>query len=351
MRLLLPLALFLAACPPTPGADAGAEDSGAGDAGTDAGSDAGIDAGLDAGCGASVAALMSCVSSSRYQADLELVTGVRPPGTTHWQAVQDLCAQRLASLGFTVERHTYATGVNVVGVLPGGDLAAEHVLVSAHYDHIPACIGADDNASGVAGALETARVLAQGRWRRTLVVACWDEEELGLVGSSAYAARARASSENVTAAFVFEMIGYRDGDAGTQTLPAGLELVFPTQVAAIHQNQDRADFVALIGDDLAHQALTRFATHAQEVSLPTVVLELTAAQKNQAAFSQLRRSDHAAFWRENFGALMIGDTANFRNSHYHCTTAPDAVADLDQAFATQIVKATVGAAADLLEAR
>ena len=70
-----------------------------------------------------------------------------------------------------VERHDFGSGVNVVGVLPGGDLAGERVLVTAHYETTfhyntssnTTCPGADDNASGVAGLLETARVLVSSR--------------------------------------------------------------------------------------------------------------------------------------------------------------------------------------------
>lgn len=51
------------------------------------------------------------------------------------------------------------------------------VIVAAHYDTVDFCPGADDNGSGVAGALETARVLVAEPHARTLVVACWDEEE------------------------------------------------------------------------------------------------------------------------------------------------------------------------------
>jgi len=189
------------------------------------------------------------------------------------------------------------------------------------------------------------------RYRRTVLVACWDEEERGLIGSLAYATRARQRGELISAAFVYEMIGYRNADAGTQTLPAGLELVFPAQVAAIHQDQDRGDFIALIGDDLSHQALTRFEVRAQALALKTSVMELTSAQKGSPQLGQLRRSDHASFWQQGYPALMIGDTANFRNPNYHCGSGPDAVGDLDHAFAAQIIGATVGATVDLLELR
>ena len=294
---------------------------------------------------------MSCVEVARYRADLETVTGARNPGHPHWQQVQDLCAQRLASLGFTVERHAYASGVNVVGVLPGGDLAAQQVVVSAHYDSLASCPSADDNASGVAGALEAARVLAHGRYRRTLVVACWDEEESGLRGSDAWATRARARGDTISVALVLEMIGYKNADAGTQTLPAGLELFFPAPVAAVHANQDRGDFIVLIGDDQAHPSIARFEARAQSLALKTVVFEVTAAQKVSPALADLRRSDHAAFWEQNYPAFMLGDTANFRNPHYHCSGGADVIADLDHGFAAQVVGATVGTAVDALELR
>jgi hypothetical protein len=337
---------------PDAGVDGGGADAGADAGGADAGADAGLlDAGFDGGsCDpTSITTLQACADVERYRQDLVTVTGMRVPGSAHWQQVQDFCAQRLAALGFTVERHTYTTGVNVVGVLPGSDLASEQVVVSAHYDHIQGCAGADDNASGVAGALEVARILSHGKYRRSAVVACWDEEERGLVGSVAWATRARGRGDVITAALVFEMIGYRNTDAGTQTLPTGLDVLFPTQAAAIHQNQDRGDFVALIGDDKAHAALVRLEARAQ--GLKTITLELTAAQKLSPLFSDLRRSDHAAFWFEDYAAVMIGDTGNFRNPNYHCIGGPDVVSDLDHAFATQIIAATVGAAGDLLEPR
>ena len=162
----------------------------------------------------SVDHLVTCVDADRFHEDLVTVTGIRPPASPHWQEVQDLCAERLTALGFEVERQSYGTGVNVIGTLPGSDLASEHVVVSAHYDHIPDCAGADDNASGIAGVLELARVLSMGRYRRTAVIACWDEEERrenavnAALGSQAYATRARQRDETITASWVFDGIGY-----------------------------------------------------------------------------------------------------------------------------------------------
>lgn len=159
------------------------------------------------GCASSVAELPDCVDGARYQADLEFVAAERPPGSDHWQEVQDLCAETFADLGMDVELHVYATGVNVIGRMAGTTLPDEQVLITAHYDHIEGCPGADDNGSGVAGLLESARVLAEGQAERSLVFACWDEEEAGLVGSEAWVSEAAARGDQVVTVFNYEMIG------------------------------------------------------------------------------------------------------------------------------------------------
>jgi len=296
-------------------------------------------------------ALMDCVEQPRYLADLNSVTGARDPGSVHWQEVQDLCNTRFTALGFTVELYDYGTGVNVVGVLPGGDLAGERVLVSAHYDGVPDCPAADDNASGVAGLLETARVLSTASFRRTLVVACWDEEEGGLIGSVAYAARAVGAGESIAATFVYEMIGFYSDEPESQTIPSGLSLLFPEETAALAANENRGDFLAVVADDLARPFHERMSLYGPAVDLSIVVLEVPAALKNSPLLSDLRRSDHASFWEQDIPAMMLTDTSEFRNPHYHCRDGDDAVDTLDHDFAVKIVQTTVGALAASLELR
>src|SRR3982750_262283 len=164
---------------------------------------------LGSGCGGSEPSAVAEVDRAGDEADMTVTPGPRNPGKPHHQEVQDLCADRFASLGFDVERQTYATGVNVIGTLAGTKLPGERVIVSAHYDAVPNCEGADDNGTGTAATLEAARVLSKQDHDRTLVVACWDEEERGLIGSKAYVARAKAAGDNIVLALVFEMLGYR----------------------------------------------------------------------------------------------------------------------------------------------
>lgn len=294
-------------------------------------------------------ALAAAVEADRIGADLAFVAAERPPGSPHWQAVQDRCAERFAAAGFEVERFAYATGVDVVGVLQGTARADEQVVVSAHYDHIEGCAGADDNGSGVAGVLETARVLGAARHARTLVVACWDEEENGLHGSSAWVARMRDRGEQVVAAFVYETMGYRAATPGSQQLPAGFDVLFRDEAAWLAERENRGDFLAVIADDSARGASDAILRHAERVGLPAVRLELDQSQKTAPLFFTLQRSDHAPFWHLDVPALMLTDTAEFRNTHYHCRGGPDTADRLDPAFIADGVRVTVGAAAELLD--
>lgn len=292
--------------------------------------------------------LARCVDGARYQADLEAIAMARSPASAHWQVVQDLCATRLTELGFTVERHSYGTGVNVVGVREGTTEPARRVLVGAHYDHIPGCAGADDNATGVAGALEAARVLATRSYPRTLVVACWDEEERGLIGSRAYARRARANSETVEAYFNFEMIGYVDRTAGSQRLPAGINLLFPAATREWQERERRGDFVAAIGNERADYSLDALERAADRLGFPFIPLRLSTEIMSSSLVGDLRRSDHASFWDNGFPGIMLTDTSEFRYDRYHCRNGPDVTDNLDREFASQVVAITVSAAAESL---
>jgi hypothetical protein len=116
-------------------------------------------------------------------------------------------------------RREQVRAANVIGVLPGADptRADEAVVIGAHYDHLGRAgaavyAGADDNASGTAVALELARSLAAGRPSRTLVVAFFAGEELGLLGASHYVRQPSAGPVHRIAAMLnFDMVGRLDG--------------------------------------------------------------------------------------------------------------------------------------------
>ena len=83
---------------------------------------------------------------------------------------------------------TDMNGMNIVGELPGSDLASEVVLLGGHFDTEPGATGATDNAAGCTVMMEAVRILKAvgAKPRRTIRVALWDAEESGLLGSKAY---------------------------------------------------------------------------------------------------------------------------------------------------------------------
>jgi Zn-dependent M28 family amino/carboxypeptidase len=255
-------------------------------------------------------------------------------------------------LGFEVELDVYGSGTNVIGRKLGNSRPNEAVLVGAHYDSVPDCSGADDNASGVAGVLELARVFADIETERTLIVACWDEEELGLVGSRNFAGRAVLADEAIQLVVNFDMIAYKSDQPMSQTLPDGFDLFFllyPDQAERFESNDRRADFIFWISDSQTETSAPLIARYGEEIGLPTLGGVLPEGLESNAALADLRRSDHASFWEQSIPALFLTDTANLRYGGYHCADGDDSIDRLDHEFATQVIQATVGTVAELLQ--
>jgi aminopeptidase YwaD len=105
---------------------------------------------------------------------------------------------------------------NVLGEIEGTDEKEQIILLSAHLDHLgveggKTYYGADDDASGTAAVMESARVLAaEPKPRRTIVVALWGSEETGLVGSRYFLANPTFELKRIVANLEFEMIGRPD---------------------------------------------------------------------------------------------------------------------------------------------
>ncbi|HMJ11064.1 MAG TPA: M20/M25/M40 family metallo-hydrolase [Polyangiaceae bacterium] len=282
----------------------------------------------------------------RIEKTLRSVARPRPPGSAHWKRVQAACVTALESAGYSVERQEYGSGVNVLGTKAAPNAKPERVVVSAHYDHIPACDGADDNASGVAALLEIARVLGQSRFERTLVVACWDEEERGLLGSRAYAERARARSERVVAAYSLDAIGFASSKPSSQRVPPGFGALFPELNARLEQRKHVGDFIAVVANGASGHVLGSLTRHARSVGLELFGLEL--ASLHTLLLRDAYRSDHASFWAQDYAAVLLTDTANFRNPGYHCGQGPDSVSSIDFDFVRKVAQTTALSALELL---
>ncbi|WP_204103936.1 MULTISPECIES: M28 family peptidase [Spirulina sp. CCY15215] len=222
--------------------------------------------------------------------------------------VREYIYQKLQQWG-TVERDRFQfngrTHQNLVLKLPSRNPNNKpSILIGAHYDTVPNSSGADDNATGVAVLLELARILATDPCDYPLQLVAFDLEEFGLHGSRNYAQKLRQKKEPLYLAIALEMLGYFDTTPNSQQYPPGLKYFYP----------DRGDFIALLGSlrtipDLIslHRNFLKNEISCQWLPVPF----------RGYILPDTRRSDHAPFWDAGYRGIMVTDTSNFRNPHYH----------------------------------
>ncbi|MCA9514615.1 MAG: M28 family peptidase, partial [Myxococcales bacterium] len=310
-------------------------------------------------CGAeSAAAVAGCVDEAAIAADVAAVAVARPAGSAGWQSVQDLCADRLASLGFSVARDDWGGGVNVIGTRAGESEPDVSVVLGASYDTTPrldefgrACRGADGNASGVAGLLEAARVLATRDTARTLVVACWDGGGNEQTGARAWATAAAKAGRELALVVDLHAIGFASAAFDSQTIPESWRGSFASTAQAIEDGGSRGDFVAAFGNELAAGPTARVADYAalSERAVHTFALPRDLATSRDAAWAE-REGSHAPFWDRRYPALLLTDTASLRNPDYDCAHGLDTGSTLDPAFMKVVVESAVGVVGEALDA-
>lgn len=182
------------------------------------------------------------------------------------------------------------------------------LVIGAHYDSFETTPGADDNASGVAGLIELAQLLARHPPRRPVELVAYTTEEpphfyQPSMGSAQHAASLRAAGREVSLMLSLEMIGWFSDEPGSQTYPIpGMDILYPSQ----------GNFIAIIGrfGDWSHTRKVK-AAMAGGSDLPVHSINTTAL------IPGVDLSDHLNYWGEGYPALMITDTAFYRNPHYH----------------------------------
>jgi Zn-dependent M28 family amino/carboxypeptidase len=203
--------------------------------------------------------------------------------------------------------------------------------VGAHLDTVAGTPGADDNASGVAGVLETARLLAGAPPGLPIELAVWDLEERTRmtyrVGSRLHVAASRRQGVRYAGALVLEMIGYRATAPGSQKIP------LPVRWMDLPRT---GDFLAAIGDMGSRKLLSAFLDAAARAAPALHVEHLSVPLRGWAVWAT-RRSDNASFWSNGYPALLLTDTADLRNPHYHRAT--DRSDTLDYSFMSAVVDA------------
>ena len=199
------------------------------------------------------------------------------------------------------------------------------LIIGAHYDTVAGCVGADDNGSGVAVLLELAAYFSANPIKYPIQLIAFDMEEYGLLGSAAYADKLKHENQKIRLMISLEMLGYCDRTPNSQHYPAGLDKFYP----------NTGDFIGLIGSIPTIPDLIHLQYHMKSV----VSCEWLPAGWRGLAIPDTRRSDHAPFWDAGYKALMVTDTANMRNPHYHKSS--DQLETLDLEFLTQVCQGLI----------
>ena len=214
----------------------------------------------------------------------------RHKNSTSNDKAADYIKQKLSSYGLTTTDQWFSsTGRNVYGVQLGTEFPNQKYMICAHYDDMPSgttAPGADDNGSGTAAVIEAARVFSNYSFPFTIIFALWDEEEQGLVGSAYYAQQAANAGDSILGVLNMDMISW---DSNNDSV-AELHVIPTANSMDLKDKMEEVNSAYNIG-----------------VNLSIINPGLTA-------------SDHASFWNNGYGAiLLIEQYYGDFNSYYHTT--------------------------------
>jgi Zn-dependent M28 family amino/carboxypeptidase len=223
----------------------------------------------------------------------------------------DYIRATLAGAGYEVRLQLYEVEgkicENIEAEVRGEKRPDDIIVIGAHYDSVQGSPGANDNASGVAATLALARAFAETTPARTLRFVSFANEEPPLfqtehMGSRVYAMRSRERGENIVLMLSLETIGYYSDEPGSQHLLFPLSLIYPST----------GNFIAFVSNlengFLVRQLVGSFRQQAQFPSEGGALWDLIPG---------VGWSDHWAFWKEGYPAVMVTDTAPFRYPAYH----------------------------------
>lgn len=207
-----------------------------------------------------------------------------------------------------------------------GDPKAQRVVIGAHYDACGPQPGADDNASGVAGLIELASLFARTELNSAVELVGYPLEEPPWFGTKMMGSRKHVEhllKESVVCRYMIslEMIGYFSDTPGSQQYPINLLRLFYPHTG---------NYIMVVGN-LDHRRLTREFKVGMKGATPLPVFSICAP----VSLPGIDFSDHRNYWQEGIPAIMITDTAFYRNQAYH--TREDTADRLDYEKMARVV--------------
>ena len=239
-------------------------------------------------------------------------------------------SQKFIEYGFTPKKQQF----NVNGtfyeniIVSAGPQNGERVIVGAHYDVCGDQPGADDNASGIAGLLEIARFAKKHEdklpYGVDIVAYCLEEPPFfgtTNMGSYVHAASLHEKNIKVRGMICLDMIGFFTDEKNSQKYPlAIMRLFYP----------DKGNFISIVSNfgssSLANQLFRNYkytSINAKTLKAPEFITGVDF-------------SDHRNYWKFGYDAVMITDTAFYRNPNYHDSS--DTMGTLDFSKMKEVVK-------------
>ncbi|MFN8253874.1 MAG: M28 family peptidase [Ferruginibacter sp.] len=270
--------------------------------------------------------------TAHIRQSLALITGTPLPRQYKNTEVLDTVAGRIEQdfkhYSNNVYRQTYnAKGRTYHNIIASfGPQTAERIIVGAHYDVCGNQEGADDNASGVAGIMELARLLKDSllQYRIDLVAYTLEEPPFfntNEMGSYIHAKSLYDSGIKVKGMVSLEMIGYFSDTAGSQDYP-----LFPLKWIY----GDTGNYITVVQKSLCGDFAKAFKKYSFENNSI-----LTKSFRTPSFAGGVNLSDHKNYWRFGYSAVMITNTAFFRNHNYHQTG--DRITTLDIAKMARVI--------------
>ncbi|MBI5050755.1 MAG: M28 family peptidase [Nitrospirae bacterium] len=215
------------------------------------------------------------------------------------------CGYDVSVQSYNVEGNVYK---NLIAEIKGIKSPEKIILVGAHYDTVTGSPGADDNASGVAGMLELARLLKNQSFDKTVRFAAFTLEEppffrSRFMGSYVYAQSLNEKNTVIEGMICLEMIGYFTDSPNSQYFPFSfLRWLYP----------DKGSFIIFVSNLRSKNFLIRLRDAFKKgTDLPAESISTLSIVPG------IDFSDHRSFWEFGYDAVMVTDTAFYRNPNYH----------------------------------
>ncbi|SRX55270.1 M28 family peptidase [Aequorivita sp. CIP111184] len=301
-----------------------------------------------------IAEMVSQVDEARLLSDLQFIEGERHYLTApvHLEEVRTFIEDAFTDANLQTERQDFVvsgtggtTMQNILGRQPGAKDEATTYVIDGHFDGVSGSPAADDNGSAVVGTLEALRILSQYSFEHSIRFIGFDaEESFSASGSDKYISDGIKPFEDLQGTLNMEMIGFYSDEINSQSLPVGFGTLFPDVAQAVEDDEFRGNFLFGCGNTTSDPLLAAFVS-ASETYVSELRVLTVSVPGNGEVTPDLRRSDHAAFWDAGLQALMLTDTADFRNLNYH--TSGDTSNTLNFEFMRDVVKTILATAAEL----